>query len=59
MEQLAGDHWVAVCRGPPNAVVDSQGGFRATFHHPELSAPELQVGCRAKRVCCTRQHRVR
>ncbi len=43
IQHLPQDHWVAVCRAPPGAVVDSHGGFLATFQYPHMSPQELQV----------------
>ena len=48
MEQLSGDHWVAVCRGPPTAVVDAHGGFKATFQYPNMRPQELQGALMAR-----------
>lgn len=42
LHELAHGHWVSVAKGPPKAVVDAKGGFKATFRRPNLNAEELQ-----------------
>lgn len=42
LHELAHGHWVSVAKGPPKAVVDAKGGFKATFRRPHLDSEELQ-----------------
>lgn len=49
LHELAHGHWVSVARGPPKAVVDAKGGFKATFRRPSLSSEELHQSIHGSR----------
>jgi len=42
LQQLAGEHWVSVARGPVNDAIDAYGEFRGTFKAPDMTVGELQ-----------------
>ena len=42
LHELAGDHWVAVARGPIDTVVDAYGEFKKTFRKPDMEKSEIR-----------------